>query len=389
MKKSGTTVTKKVVTTSSSSKKGPNSKELTTLTSNQGEIDTNMSSRYRNICIFRSQITAVGHLEKILNEIDGNEKRILRGMFISSEPHLMQYRSTNLELKEAFKSKIRDFLCVTHNSDWRDLEVGLYKQLNQHFLKWDKLFEQFDSQVQNSLKSKRNSYEKELSSFKENIEKVENTDFKQNSEVYKLRVAEEDFQKQNNFMKARGLRAKRENLERKLSETFLLERKFEIDKKIVRLKEKHKKDMALFQQTVFDEHEELVLLKSKDLNEISVKYNKVVRTVLNLHHYENHRSQFLSKTKVDNRSVVVDRQRKTKPKVGERVDLKVTITNKNTLTYLMGQVLEEYAQDSKIGASEDGEQIAQGEIVAGVEDQELKERGMSKADKERYLEMIL
>lgn len=143
---------------------------------------------------------------------------------------------------------------------------------------------------------------------------------------------------------ARYLKKVRGKLEEDLESRWLLERRMEMNKKLDRKKVVFGKEKDKYREVVLDEHTALVLNKTKEMDSIVTKTQKVARSILTLHHQENCREKILAEKHIDTKKV---RTLAAKVKVHPKLSLQPRVENMNKLDQLIKTAMQGFGKPDR------------------------------------------
>lgn len=112
-----------------------------------------------------------------------------------------------------------------------------------------------------------------------------------------------------------------------------------MNRKIERKKMAHGKEREKYREVVLDEHTALVLNKTKEMDSIVVKTQKVARSILTLHQQENAQDKYLADKHINMRKQNLS---KKKVHLQPKLDLKPRVENMNKLDQLIHTALQNF-----------------------------------------------
>jgi len=143
---------------------------------------------------------------------------------------------------------------------------------------------------------------------------------------------------------ARYLRKVKGKLEEDLETKWLLERRMEMNRKIERKKMCNFKEREKYREVVMDEHTALVLNRTKEMDSIVVKTQKVARSILTLHQQENAQEKYLADKYINSRKQNLS---KSKVRLQPKLDVKPRVENMNKLDQLIHTALQNFGSSHR------------------------------------------
>jgi hypothetical protein len=136
---------------------------------------------------------------------------------------------------------------------------------------------------------------------------------------------------------ARYLRKVRGKLEEDLESKWLVERRIDLNRKLDRKKTANLKEKEQYREIVLSEHTAIVLNKTKEMDSIITKTQKVAKSIIALHRQENCREKILAEKYIDHRRKDISMK---KVKLQPKLDVKPRVENMNKLDQLVRTALQ-------------------------------------------------
>lgn len=118
-----------------------------------------------------------------------------------------------------------------------------------------------------------------------------------------------------------------------------------MNKKIDRKKAAFVKEKEKYREVVLDEHAALVLSKTKEMDSIVTKTQKVARSIITLHHQENCREKVLAEKHIETKQV---RNVAAKVKVHPKLSVKPRVENMNKLDQLIKTAMQGFGKPDRL-----------------------------------------
>ena len=128
-------------------------------------------------------------LVRLLEKIDAVQDRIVKGIFSEKEHSLTQMEREVEGMKEAFRQDCRSLLDQQHGRDLAQVDLGMVRQLQKHFDKWQAVFGEFRSAAFDSHSEIKNKIGVHVQVYGEVLQRISSTDFKKTGELQDLEIA--------------------------------------------------------------------------------------------------------------------------------------------------------------------------------------------------------
>lgn len=287
----------------------------------------------------------------ILSRVETQEAKLIDLLFEGKTYEASQLKINLGSLKSQFKNSCHGIIASLHHEDYKELNESMVKELDKHFSYWNEMFSKVKEKADESLKKLVTDQSKDRELLTDIQHKVHSLMPKCMKEIVENQQIEYQLINMQEHKDAVFVRRKNDQLREKMVKDTHVNRKIRINKEKAMFKNVQKDERALLLGNI---QEGLRKLSAKRRNEFSLlwqKYNKVCRTVDNLHHKEASRLRYLESRRIEN---PIRHKLQPRLKIRNPADPSLTmgVTNGNTLKQIYGKEAAEGRAKSALRARE-------------------------------------